>query len=114
MFKLKKEIKIAAISSVCTALLVTGIPAVAEGIDVAFNQIKLTVNGNKVDADNILYNGRTYVQMRAISEMLGKDVGWDQETKTASINDKKIELKEYLLGESGEANNIALTVYEIK
>lgn len=46
------------------------------------------MNGKKVDADNILYNGTTYVPLRAIAEMLGKEVSWDQVTRTASINDK--------------------------
>ena len=64
---------------------------VKKTIEVVYNSVNLTVNGKKVDADNILYNGTTYVPLRAISEMLGKEVGWDQATSTASINDKKAE-----------------------
>lgn len=62
---------------------------VREMIEVAFNSINLTVNEKKVEADNILYKGTTYVPLRAIGEMLGKDVGWNGDTNTASINDKK-------------------------
>lgn len=57
-------------------------------IEVFFNYVKLEVNGKKVETDNILYNGTTYVPLRAVAEMLDKEVGWDQETRTASINDK--------------------------
>lgn len=64
---------------------------VKKTIEVVYNSVNLTVNGKKVDADNILYNGTTYVPLRAISEMLGKEVGWNQATSTASINDKKSE-----------------------
>lgn len=64
---------------------------VKKTIEVIYNSVNLTVNGEKVDADNILYNGTTYVPLRAISEMLGKEVGWNQATYTASIYDKKVE-----------------------
>jgi hypothetical protein len=63
---------------------------VKKTIEVVYNSVNLTVNGKKVNADNILYNGTTYVPLRAISEMLGKEVGWDQATSTASINDKNV------------------------
>lgn len=60
-------------------------------IEVVYNSVNLSVNDKKVDVDNILYNGTTYVPIRAVAEMLGKEVGWDQATFTASINDKKVE-----------------------
>ncbi len=63
-------------------------------IEVLFNTVKLTVNGQKVEADTIAFNGVTYVPLRATAEMLGKEVGWDQETMTASINDKVEKKKE--------------------
>lgn len=59
-------------------------------IEVVYNSVNLTVNGNKIIADNILYNGTTYVPIRAVAEALGKYVDWDQKTYTASINDNKI------------------------
>lgn len=70
------------------ALIAISIPTLAETVDVVFNKIKITVNGNKVDADNVLINGKTYVPLRAISEILNKDVTWDEKTGTAGINDK--------------------------
>lgn len=60
----------------------------AKTIEVLFNSVKLTVNGKKVEADTIAYQGVTYVPLRATAEMLGKEVGWDQATMTASIDDK--------------------------
>ena len=57
-------------------------------IDVIFNQMNLFVNGQKVEADNILYNGTTYVPLRKVAEMLDKDVIWDQATNSVNITDR--------------------------
>ena len=66
-----------------------GIPLVelTRSINVVLNSINITVNGYEVKADNILYNDTTYVPLRAIAEMLNKNVEWDANTRTASIND---------------------------
>lgn len=52
------------------------------------NSINIEVNGKGVEADNILFNGTTYVPLRIIAEMLNKIVSWNGETRTASIDDK--------------------------
>lgn len=62
---------------------------VSKAIDLVYNSVNITVNGEKVDTDNILLEGTTYVPLRAIAEMLGKEVGWDHATKTAIIKDKE-------------------------
>ena len=59
----------------------------AQNIDVNLNKINICVDGEKVEGNNILYNDRTYVPLRAISEMLSKEVLWNDETKTVDIND---------------------------
>lgn len=56
-------------------------------IQVLLNKVNLKVNGQPVQTDHILYNGTTYTPLRAVAEMLNKDVGWDADTNTASIND---------------------------
>ncbi|MDO9593279.1 MAG: GerMN domain-containing protein [Erysipelotrichaceae bacterium] len=63
----------------------------SESIRVFRNLIKLDVNGQRVTMDNFLYNGRTYVPMREVAELLGKEVGWNAYSKTASIFDVKYE-----------------------
>ncbi|MBE7052841.1 MAG: hypothetical protein E7391_01015 [Ruminococcaceae bacterium] len=79
------------IAGILTGALLFSLPVVADSvkemIEVYFNTVTVTVDGKKVEADNILYNGRTYVPLRAISEITGKTVDWDDATKTADIHD---------------------------
>lgn len=85
-----KNVKTFLIGALCGAMIVSA-PALANGvkqlIEAELNTINITVNGAKVEAENILYNDRTYVPLRAIAEMLGKEVTWDGNTNTAGIND---------------------------
>ncbi len=48
--------------------------------------VKLYVNGYRVNHNIILENGTTYVPVRAVSEALGADVIWEQETQTVFVN----------------------------
>lgn len=75
--------------SITTMLMSTFVFAegIKQNIEVLFNSVNLTVNGKIIEADNILYDGTTYVPIRTVAELLGKEVGWDQNTNTASIND---------------------------
>lgn len=66
-------------------------------IEVFFNNIKLVVDGQKVEFgkdDNgnriepFIYNGTTYLPIRAVGEAIGKTVDWDGETKTVYIGKK--------------------------
>ena len=87
MKKMYKGLILAAVMLALFAALAFG-DTVTRTIQVAFNSVNLTVNGHNIAADNILYDGRTYVPLRAVADALGKDVGWDPVTRTASINDK--------------------------
>ena len=63
------------------------------GIDVEINgqQISMTdANGKPVDA--FVYQGTTYVPIRAISETFGADVGYDSSTNTAYVYDDFTEI----------------------
>lgn len=59
-----------------------------KNISVAPNYATIKVDGKVITADNFIYNGTTYVPLRAISENLSCTVDWDQKTKTASITSK--------------------------
>lgn len=63
--------------------------SVKSKIDVVFNSINIKVNGKKIKTPNILYNETTYVPLREVAEMLGKEVDWDQSNRTAIIDDKE-------------------------
>ena len=41
-----------------------------------------------LDVEPILYNNRTYIPVRFVAESMGKNVGWDEETKTVIIFDE--------------------------
>lgn len=90
---MKKTIKGFVLGVIITTMLMgTALGSgVKKNIEVVFNSINLTVNGEKVSSDNIVYEGTTYVPLRAAGEMLGKYVGWDAATRTASINDNPVD-----------------------
>ena len=73
-------------------------------IDVVLNGINVQVDGEDVQVESILYNGSTYLPMRKVAELVGKDVNWTQETKTANIIEKT-EIKEGEDGMSNETSN---------
>ncbi len=88
---MRREAKGFIIGTITTVMLFSTVAfgdTVTKNIEVVLNSVNLTVNGESVQADNILYNGTTYVPIRAIADMLGKEVGWNGDTNTASINDK--------------------------
>ena len=45
------------------------------------------VKGNEVEA--FIYEGTTYVPLRAVGEALGAEVSWNKETKTVYLNSEK-------------------------
>ncbi|NMA03209.1 MAG: copper amine oxidase N-terminal domain-containing protein, partial [Clostridiales bacterium] len=67
--------------------------SIQESISVTYSDIKIVIDGIKIDpkdadgrtVEPFIYNGTTYLPVRAISESLGKQVGWDQDTKTVYI-----------------------------
>lgn len=57
----------------------------AETISVDRNKIQVVVDGQKVEADNFLYKGTTYIPLRAVSENMGGQVDYQAENQTATI-----------------------------
>ncbi len=70
--------------AVMTPVLAVG-AANSQTIDVIFGKIKLIVNGNTVNDDTLLYNGTTYLPIRAIGKALNADVNYDAAKYEASI-----------------------------
>ena len=66
-------------------------------IDVLYDDIKILSNniefmpvdeqGSQVEP--FIYEGTTYLPVRAVSEALGKNVAWDSETKTVMVTDNE-------------------------
>ncbi|MBQ7039941.1 MAG: peptidylprolyl isomerase [Clostridia bacterium] len=77
------------ILGIVVAFALMSVPVVADTvqktIDVFVDYVNVTVNGEAKQVKNFLYDGTTYIALRDVSEVLGYNVGWDGETKTASI-----------------------------
>ena len=58
-------------------MLATGVSAV--------NDVRVYVNGTRVNEDVILSDNRTYIPLRAVSEALGAEVEWDDASRSAFI-----------------------------
>lgn len=93
---MKKRIKDLFIGFIIGCLLMTTTPVLAntvlQKIDVILNTVNIEINGEKLNADNILYNGTTFLPMRVVAEAVDKDIEWNQETMTANIKDKMEEV----------------------
>ncbi|QUI20996.1 hypothetical protein HZI73_01205 [Vallitalea pronyensis] len=73
-------------------------------IEVLFNYINIKINGEKVDLDNFIYENTTYVPLRKVSELLNKDVIWNDVTKTANIVENSNSSKAYYTEYDGFRN----------
>lgn len=85
---------------------------ITQMIEVTFNTIHLKVDGKDVEAENILYNDKTYVPLRVVAEMLGKDVNWDEATNTADIGDKVVAVQDENT-EIVNVNNESITLKDL-
>ncbi len=55
-------------------------------VSYAQTDIRVYVNGMRLNHDVILQNDRTYVPLRAVSEALGAEVSWDDASRTVDIS----------------------------
>lgn len=85
--------KFLALCIAALAVTATGVSVVAktstENINVSYNNIKIVVDGKAVSTDTepFIYNGTTYLPVRAVGEALGKEVNWDSTTNTVYLGD---------------------------
>jgi hypothetical protein len=85
---MKDKIKPFMAGVLIASILINSVPVFAEYqniISVVFDRVKLFVDGNPVDGETLLYNGVTYVPLRAVAEILGKEVVWQEETQSVYI-----------------------------
>jgi len=75
-----------------------------ETIKAAYNNIKIYVDGVKIDPKGVdgsstepfIYNGTTYLPVRAVGEAIGKTVTWDGATQSVYLGEKPGD-KQYLV-----------------
>jgi len=77
----------------------TGTPAATSGtrnIEITYRDIKISIDGTEItptDADGnavepFIYDGTTYLPVRAVASALGVEVGWDGETSTVYLGEQ--------------------------
>lgn len=74
------------------------------GIKVALNSVSVFVNGKKINEPNIIYEGKTYVPLSAISSALGQEVSWDGAKREVSILNKSEKEGDWKLVRTFEGN----------
>lgn len=79
--------------AILTAVIVGGVTVgyakVAQtSIPVTYNNIKVTVDGKQLvtEKEPFIYDGTTYLPVRAVGEAVGKTVGWDGKTNTVTLS----------------------------
>lgn len=72
-----------------------------------FADIKIFSNGQQVylDTKPLIINSTTYVPVRALGNVLNKEIGWDQQTRRIDINDRYDEGYNYTLIQLNEKQN---------
>jgi len=93
------------ILGIAVAFALMSVPVVADTvqktIDVFVDYVNVTVNGEAKQVKNFLHDGTTYIALRDVSEVLGYNVGWDGETKTASITSPDYKAEETVMTVNG-------------
>lgn len=98
---MRKNFKGFLIGMLTTILLFTTVEVMAAGvitqkISVVYNNIKISVNGKEAllgkdstgkNIEPFIYNGTTYIPVRAVSEALGERVKWDGITQTVYVGE---------------------------
>ena len=104
---MKKRLQGFVAGTLVGATLVSGVAVAktgSEAIDAFYNNIKIYVDGIKIDpkdangnaVEPFIYNGTTYLPVRAVGEAINKPVHWDGATQSVYLGEKPGE-KQYLL-----------------
>ncbi|KAB3534764.1 hypothetical protein F8154_07840 [Alkaliphilus pronyensis] len=91
---MNRNLKLSILLIFIVSVIFTGIAYASDtlNIQVLFNYMNITINGEKVNMDNFVYNDTTYVPLRKVAELFDKEVMWYDKTKTINIMDKKIKV----------------------
>lgn len=95
---MKKSYKIIGVSLIAASCFTLGVGASGTLTNISAylnNRLNIDLNGEKFDAKEkdgsilypITYNDRTYLPVRALSEKLGLEVSWDENTQTIVIEE---------------------------
>ncbi len=87
------------IAGICVMLLLTSVTVFAVGIDVYMEGVRVYWDGVEKTLRNekgekvepMIYDGTTYVPLRAMSQLMGKTVEWDQATTSVFVGGKPVE-----------------------
>lgn len=95
--KLKGFISGVIVMALMFSMTATGFASVgSKTITAAYNNIKIYVNQSLVDlkdasgntVEPFIYNGTTYLPLRAVADALGQEVTWDNATKSVYLGSK--------------------------
>ena len=97
-FKMKNTLKSYFLGFLSAAVLVSGVTYAASAtktIEALYNNIKIYVDGIKIDPKDVtgntvepfIYNGTTYLPVRAVGEAIGKTVSWDETTQSVYLGE---------------------------
>ncbi len=92
---MKNSVKGFVLGFLCALVLSSSVifaDGLLKNIEVFENGVKFMVNGNVVQGENFIYNGTTYAPVRKVAELLGLEVGWEDATRTVSLNSKEYAL----------------------
>ena len=79
-------------------------------IDALVDYANIVVDGISVQVRNFVNNGTTYVSLRDLGNMFNYNVGWDEATRSATLNKITIDYSKI----SGKINDITIPEYLIK
>ncbi|RAW15024.1 histidine-type phosphatase [Paenibacillus taichungensis] len=87
MKKIKKIVISVASLALLTSVVVIDVYGAGSKrtIEVSQQSVNVIVDGQKMEGESFLYNGVTYVPARTIGEALGKEVGWDENTRSVFV-----------------------------